>query len=757
MGERDVTRVVSQVKQVLLNPLFWLVVGIILYVCSYWQESGYAIQAQRTNLYRCQTPSLSPINAPLEIHILYPHTLPWNTSLNTITETSRTVSITLLYTTTPEAIEPYTVTLAIPTRSVAASTAIGDWSASQTSKCSTLTTVITPQVKAPTSVAVGLYQLPVADGDSRIDIELSLFSPHKKEIAILHDEPFSIFLERPASRWSKFWALVLDPTASLIAGAVALFMWAIKEIFEREKREQEDRKREQEDRKRALLDDLESARTLATTNPPEAFQLYLECSRRAAELGNDAQIERALRRVWEKSAPEPHNAARLLEVVSDESQFEELFGEIGVKEGAQALAWAIKNLDDEWGAKAVTSMLRMRGRITTSPVWTAIPAGKKDQGIIRKVLQGDTRRLWEAHLRPWTHVSLWQQHTPIYDPDIAWGARILGVDHYPLYLGAPRAEEDTRLFETHVQPPWLASILEQSEPKSTLLVGELGSGKTATALLLAYYWLERWATFPVYYPVTMMLNIFDLAGAVSRTLLFHLAVNPTGFLNRGRDYKEGMAHLLRQYHLPSQLRQAGLSEKVIREIDAHISPEREFSQSTISDHELLTTLSVARPRGFEYTTILIDIQNQVLAGHTNTDDLSKYVGLTLELCEALKSVRIPVFVFFPERFQGALDEIEQWQGDEVKRLQWSPGSHTETGDNQPEDNLYDLLERRVGEHSNLNNLCDPGVKDVTERLVEKADGNPGKLISTANALLRKAGQKRGKLTAEDVDAILSET
>ena len=96
-------------------------------------------------------------------------------------------------------------------------------------------------------------------------------------------------------------------------------------------------------------------------------------------------------------------------------------------------------------------------------------------------MQDIERAPWHAILRPWSHVSLWRGYPPLADSDLANGLRYLGFEVNP--FGSERAETDTLLLESRVDPPWLQDL---RVPQPSLVIGSPGSGKTQISEALAH-------------------------------------------------------------------------------------------------------------------------------------------------------------------------------------------------------------------------------------------------------------------------------
>ncbi|MEA3340301.1 MAG: hypothetical protein U9R15_10075, partial [Chloroflexota bacterium] len=403
----------------------------------------------------------------------------------------------------------------------------------------------------------------------------------------------------------------------------------------------------------------------------------------------------------------------------------------GISNSVAALKWVMEHLNDEWQQQASSGISLFGQR------------SEYRQHISGAVLQSIEQRPWRAVLRIWPHLSVWRAFPPPADPELARGVRYLGLADSP--FGSGQAETDNLLLRCRVAPSWFGDL---HEPQQTLLVGEIDSGKTATALLLAYDSLRKRDAFPVYYPITPDdLQLDDLASVLTHTLIHYLAVTPSDFLKQKVAGRAAIAHLLARYvptNLSLHLHQAGLPStgdgaKMIKEIE-NLTRSSSFDDP-LPDGELLVLLSEARPRGFQYTVVLLDVQEQ--AGKDESVLPSQYLESLLNLNDALARIGVFIKAFLPDTFQ---EHLRQQNDRPFVTLDWS------------KNDLSSLLESRLKQFGDdtLAAWCDPREGDLSpdSRLVRAAQGTPSGLICMGNELLRHIGQKQRLLTARDLNDIL---
>jgi hypothetical protein len=289
-----------------------------------------------------------------------------------------------------------------------------------------------------------------------------------------------------------------------------------------------------------------------------------------------------------------------------------------------------------------------------------------------------------------------------------------------------------------------------------LIAGAPGSGKTATALLLAYEGLRDRDAFPIYYPVTWgeasllpSLQLDKIAQVYVRTLLGYLASTPRAFLEQKGACKAAIAHLLARYigndtYLALRLHQAGLPHmgdgaRILREIESLI--QGGSFQKPLADDELLVLLGGACPYGFRYMMLLLDVQERASVGEVVSSDacLRRLIGLI----DILARIGIFVKAFLPDV---TLDRLGGQLSVKPLLLEWS------------DSDLLGLLERRLTRLGidSLAAWCDPEARALSPDswLVSAAQGTPGGLIRKGNELLRCIGQNHRHLTAQDLDDIL---
>jgi hypothetical protein len=378
------------------------------------------------------------------------------------------------------------------------------------------------------------------------------------------------------------------------------------------------------------------------------------------------------------------------------------------------------------------------------------------QYALASALAEKENELWPAIWQIWS--ASWRDTLPT-DIEAERALRLLGLAGTP--FGSFRAEADPLLFACRLDPPW-SYDLQTSNFK--VAVGPVGSGKTATALLLAYDNLLNQVFFPVYYSIrseitTLRLQLDSIARVVSQTLLRYLALRPWQFLKRSVQGRLAIVRLSGHYvgtekESMSLLYQAkaapvGYGIAMRREID-RLTKDVSFT-SIPTDTELLALMSAAYPEGFQRMMLLLDVQRNGVK-----DDPATSMGnLTFlyDLANRLEGAGVIVKTFLPDSFHDAMIHCMPQLSVETVSLHWS------------DRDLLNLLRKRLahlGDDSlaawcDLRTLNSEDFRTIDQRLVKAAKGTPGGLMAKGNELLRRIGQNQRRLSSLDLDDILGPT
>ncbi|MGC9398239.1 MAG: hypothetical protein ACP5HM_03795 [Anaerolineae bacterium] len=494
----------------------------------------------------------------------------------------------------------------------------------------------------------------------------------------------------------------------------------------------------EEERKKHLRDarnEIEEWRRLLQDDYSKGARRYLSLLRRNDGVWKKERIQSGLKEAWQTTAPaDLRDAVRLLACVDEAERFKKIAGEMEESRPAHVLEWTLENLDDDWRQKAWPGFLSL----SDLPAYAIHIDGRR--------LQQAQQRQWVQILRCSPQISLWHRLPPTPDTALASGLRYVGL-HVPPF-GNAVAETDSALLKTRISPNWWKDIRLF---ETALYTGDKGAGKTATAL-----WIARDAltadrsVFPVYWRGTpVQLQFETLSRSLAYTLLHYLAVTPEDFLKSSIDKKASMAHLLGRYFTPRltyHFRRAGVPEvgegaQMVQEIEtlAQSAP----TDAPLSENELLILLRQARPRPFEATLMLLDVQS--------TPQDPRLWGRRLSIwCEKLGHAGVFIKVFMPPVQASAMTMLTESLDIPHYDLTLSPAK------------LKAILEQRL-KHSGesaLREWCDPVIRpslpDLEAWIVHAAEGKLGRMFQLGNDLIRRIGQKQALLNMDDLIDILGD-
>lgn len=381
---------------------------------------------------------------------------------------------------------------------------------------------------------------------------------------------------------------------------------------------------------------------------------------------------------------------------------------------------------------------------------------------------------WTSLLHSWTSIYFWRRKAV----DIRAQAKRIGQNTFV----SSKAEGDLYLFPANsipssiytsqppkIRPQWykdnLRSRLDGSN--SILVIGEEGSGKTASALILAWDELlsrrdtdvPAASTLPVYWrcednlgPATL---ISQYASAYARSLMGYLAATPYQFLQAGERQKNAMAQLLllsnrsadelRLHISQHRMRRTPMPKHFFEVLDSLIGRVQYLPQDLwdMDPDRLLQILWDACPSQVSNRLPLIDVQ--VTSDAAYTTRFVNQIQLTLETLQRIGNSAI---IFLPRLLKmdfGSPDmalDIE-WRNAEIEQLLIN--------------RLLEVTERR---QDDLGVLCDfrnvESLETIQQRVIEASLLRPGRLIRIIQRFIRHIQTTGELLNQEEVDGILSE-
>jgi hypothetical protein len=620
----------------------------------------------------------------------------------------------------------------------------------------------------PTALPVRIYLLAGTSAPDLVALTFRATSPPNASQAS-HSVPVSV---EPAWQTVLFGLISQGAGTAVWGGALlsAMVGFAVQQ-WNRMREEQ----REEEQQRRDALAEVEGLRELLQQRDYErALMRYQALKRRNFFPWTEQAIQESIQDLWDQEAPEElRRWARLcaLQVESQHSPSVNLCEEGALaahdKEDLEAdikaLLWAYRFLPTASGSVARV----LKGQLEKKPealflVEKVLADDVDGRALLRSPelaqvfremeSKKDTpqavecaRRLQTLHRSPSPWLNLWPRDRML-DPSVDRGVRALGLKCNP--FGPERAEMDPLLGEYGYRPPVLWEYL--SNPQPIVVLGGPGSGKTATALLLAYDCRSpsgrprKEGTLPVYFlpyesplpssgEASCRYLLDQIARSVAEALLQVIAKHPYLFTEQHPAGQAAVASLwvaclgkgsvenLGPHLLRAGLREEGAGRKVWQEV-------RKLAGAAIvlDEMALLELLGEARPAGFQQTEILMDWGAEPDAARSAA--IARSMEAFLRVVPALAARGVYVKTFLP---RACRPSPEMGHGVPMIELSW-------TGKD-----LREILRCRLNyagiEELRKVYLVDPAAlhPDPDEYLVQQAKGCPRTLIRLGNRMLSR--------------------
>ena len=624
---------------------------------------------------------------------------------------------------------------------------------------------------SPSAVVVGyLHRAPVRTSSIQAVIEVDV--AEEGGSSILGHPPLRLAVNVESARsagWRHLWDLLLGPTTPLLGLAATAVGWAWQSYQQRR------RKREERLQQIATLPGLEKDERLRRFQ-----QLWWE-----ADGEEDWDALKALQDLWGASWRQDA-LTRAAEALGKGDRREadgwiRLVETFDGRADSEVRAWRYL-LDSPEGTDSIGEGIRAcvlladrpYGRRLESPLGERLrtlleqPGGIAEceravlkhprerwllrQERIRNYLEDKARSEEEGSLsarrlliladQEMIWPPLWPSPRPDDPAPIVQALGVLDWSANP--FGPEKAEDEANLLSFFVEPP---SWSEICGPRSLVLAGAGGTGRTATLLLLANAVQKAGDLFPVWLSPRAVLTAASrqqlfptLIHAISRAILDFFILNPDHFLEmpplRRRPILEIIRSCMRPSELEDLLQEEGTDDDLITALLQDVSRMEALPQE--DEAILLASLSRARLTGFQGYILFLDLSAPWDAFFPSPL-LWERLRPLLKMAPRLEKARCCLKMAMPVP-PVMLTTVA------LVYLEWNP------------DHLRQLLDQRLRQMGgeSLVQLFGPDRPDDPDGwIVEAAQGSPRRLVRLGNRLLERFGEK-GRLSVGDMEAVIEE-
>jgi hypothetical protein len=412
--------------------------------------------------------------------------------------------------------------------------------------------------------------------------------------------------------------------------------------------------------------------------------------------------------------------------------------------------------DDMTANKTLTSIIdvMMNDPDQAQLIWDAEAVGKARERLGKQAKDQRWEEVTELlrqvdftvpALLHWPRPSHWREQPSEIPSAIVAGLTVVGLKRNP--FGPEFAEGESRLADFK----FTESLKAMATPQPMVIYGANGTGKTASALLLAAGRNDNQpfdeSVFPVIptfadhldLPMSLVDWLDVISTAFARCQVRFLGANPNLLNSRaaqGRYRPAVLRFLVRHY---------GSIEGVLDAYARENSDATAFRAATEDDQpfapfvslsveERISVLHHTIPPGLKYAFVILDqdLPDRDIASPTVVDNLQSLQSLALKLAHW----DIFLKVYLPREVKEKLASV-YWVSE--LQLTWCP------------DQLRSLLYNRfnlVGLGS-FNDICEPG--DLEDLFIEKCLSNPRRMIRLGNCLLERMGRSsRERISEADI-------
>lgn len=306
----------------------------------------------------------------------------------------------------------------------------------------------------------------------------------------------------------------------------------------------------------------------------------------------------------------------------------------------------------------------------------------------------------------------------------------------------------------------------------TLAVGPRGSGKTGAALLTAHDLLQRKSdpveVLPIYGALTLhgaslhdLLYSFALSQA--RTLAVYLANDPRRFLGSSPTRQAAMTRLLTLSFGTGQSLESVLYQSRPNQIDA-LSPllnrlrqladkhgEESIAIHLADSNNLLQTMATAFPETVDRIFALIDIHDCDIQEQDVTNTYKLSVTTLASMVSQLGAIGFIVNCFLPSALADLDQRLSVHFVDRID-LRWSNVELQQLLENR----LLIIDDTKEGSLGTLVDADHAAITQLTNAIIQKSDGRPGRLLAIGRRLVNQCAEVGGRISPHAVEEILQE-
>jgi len=365
------------------------------------------------------------------------------------------------------------------------------------------------------------------------------------------------------------------------------------------------------------------------------------------------------------------------------------------------------------------------------------------ESIFEDTLENMTWNRWPALLCAWPTIAYTKTSLTTDQQELLNPFQAIKADEDLFLLAISNRLLTKRQLSRHL-PMWARPMLDL---QNTMFVGHAGTGKTATALIVAHELLRLYAdVLPIYWPCQLTLTetheqLDSFGEALAYTLVGYLSQNPKDYFDSHPSYKRAIAALLYTYFGPGdflahvfdqiQLTERPHLDRLLTDLSTQVPNvnQLQFRPTADNPHVFLRHIANTQLHSIGKRVVLFDIQATQAITKQSTE-FSNSISQTITMLENAGLIIKAFFPFTPTlRVESRFQQIIQaaWQRREIRQI------------------FYDRLlifDNTMEGH--LGMLCDPkSVNLVTteERILDASNHIPGHLMYVGNLFVTSYHRK----------------